>query len=84
MNGRMLTHAAALCITLALTACATAPKQEMSILDAMAAGSMSQPLSCAAMDAATLCVKATRLSKTKDCGCVGRQEIANGGLPGSF
>ena len=84
MNGRMLTRAIALCITLAVSACATAPPQELSILDAMSARSMSGPLSCAAMDAATVCVQTTRLGKDKNCGCVDRREIAGGKLLGSF
>jgi hypothetical protein len=78
MIGRMLTRAAALCIAVTLAGCATTPPQEMSILDAVAARSMSQPLSCAAMDAATLCVQTSRLDKRKSCSCVGRQQLING------
>jgi hypothetical protein len=78
MNGRMLKCAAALCIAVTLAGCASAPPQEMSILDAMAARSTGKPLSCAAMDAATLCVQTSRLDKRKSCSCVGRQQLIDG------
>jgi hypothetical protein len=75
MNGRMLTRGIALCITLALAGCATAPPQELSILDVVQGGSMSQPLSCAALGAATLCVQSSRLDRSKECSCVDRQAV---------
>jgi hypothetical protein len=76
MNGRMLTRGITLCITLALAGCATAPPQELSILDVMQEGSMSKSLSCAALDAATLCVQSSRLDRSKECGCVDRQSVS--------
>jgi hypothetical protein len=84
MNGRMLIRGIAISVTLALTACATAPPhakappQEMSILDAMGTRSNVRPASCAALDAATVCVQASRLDRTKKCGCVERQSLTDG------
>ena len=78
MNGRMLIRGIAICVALALTACATPPPQEMSILDTMGARSTARPMSCAALDAATVCVQASRLDRTKSCGCVERQAITDG------
>jgi hypothetical protein len=82
MNRRTLTRGFALCIALALTACASAPSQELSILDAMAAQPMNKPLACAGMNAATMCVKSTRIGKYKNCGCVDRRELTGGTLRG--
>jgi hypothetical protein len=78
MNRRTLTCGIAVCITLILAGCASAPSQELSILDAMQAGSSSKPLSCAALDAATFCVKSSRLDRSKDCSCVERQSVYDG------
>ena len=79
MNGRMLIRGIALCVTLALAACATAPPQEVSILDAMGeARSTARPMSCAALDAATVCVQSSRLDRTRNCGCADRQSITDG------
>jgi hypothetical protein len=77
MNGRTLIRASAVCIALTLVGCAAAPPQELSILDAMQAGS-TKPLSCAALDAATFCVKSSRLDRSKDCSCVDRQSVYDG------
>ena len=84
MNSRTLTRGLALCITLALAACATTPPQEHSILDAMAEQSLSKPLSCAAMNAATVCMKSSRLDRNKNCACADRHSIANGGMLDTF
>jgi hypothetical protein len=78
MNGRMLIRGIAICLMLALAGCATAPAQELSILDAMREGSTSKPLSCAALDAATLCVQSSRLDRTKDCSCIDRHAVSDG------
>jgi hypothetical protein len=84
MNGRKLTRgiirAAILGVAVALSACATAPPpQELSILDAVADqhSSMGRQ-SCAALNAATVCVKSTRLDQNKKCGCADRQAITDG------
>ena len=84
MNGRTLIRAIASCLTLALAACATAPRQESSILDAMSGRSMSQPQSCEAMGAATVCVQTSRLGPNESCGCVDRHQITDGKRFGGF
>lgn len=81
MTGRMLARTIAICMTLAMTlaitACASAPTQQISILDALAAQSANgHPMSCAAMNAATVCTQTTRLSRDKSCECVDRQQLA--------
>ena len=80
MKGRPLARGIAICTALAVAGCATAPPQELSILDAMNARPTlsGRPMSCAALDAATMCVQSSRLDRTKDCGCVDRQSITDG------
>jgi hypothetical protein len=79
MNGRMLIRCIAIgSFALATAACTTAPPERMSILDVMAAGSSGRPMTCAALDAATLCVKGSRLDRSKKCGCVDRATMADG------
>ncbi len=85
MNGRMLTRGIAPVImsgiALALTACATAPPRELSILEAIDAQRFSMgPQSCAALDAATVCVQSTRLDKSKECSCADRYSLREGKL----
>jgi hypothetical protein len=86
MNGRNLTHriihAAFLGLTLALGACATSPPpKEVSILDAVADQHSSVgSQSCAALNAATVCMRSTRLDKEKKCGCADRHAITDGKL----
>lgn len=65
-----------------LIGCATARPQELSILDAMANGAMMQPQSCAARNAATVCVQTMRLNRVKDCSCVDRRQFMDGRLDG--
>jgi hypothetical protein len=87
MNPKMLTRAIAPLIlsgiALALSACASAPPHELSILEAINAQASSQrfnmgPQSCAAIDTASVCVKSTRLDKGKDCACTDRHSITDG------
>jgi hypothetical protein len=85
MNGRMLirgfVRATLVGITLSLTACATAPPQELSIIEAINdQGFTMGPQSCAALDAATVCVKSTRLDKDKSCSCADRYQLSDGKL----
>src|SRR5690606_4185865 len=79
MNGRTLIRCIAIAaVTLATGACTTAPPEKMSILDVMATGASSGTMSCAALDAATLCVKGARLDRSKKCGCVDKGAITDG------
>ena len=87
MTGRMLTRAIAPVIlsgiALALSACASAPPREVSILDAIDAQASHQrfnmgPQSCAALDTASVCVKSTRLEKGRECACTDRNSITDG------
>ena len=83
MSGKVLTRRIApvitACAALALAACATAPPREQSILDAIdAQGFNLGPQSCAALDAAAICTKSTRLDKGRKCGCADRNSIADG------
>jgi hypothetical protein len=87
MNGKMLTRVIAPLIlsgiALALSACASTPPQELSILDAINAQKSSQrfnmgPQSCAAIDTASVCVKSTRLEQGRECACTDRNSITDG------
>jgi hypothetical protein len=82
MNRLLIRGVTALCIGLSLAGCATTQPQEISILDAMAARSANQPLSCAAMNAATVCVKSMRLDRNQKCECADRSSLANGSFRG--
>ncbi len=76
MNGRMLIRGIAICTTLSFAGCATAPPSELSVLDVMREGPTSKALSCAALNAATLCVQSSRLDRTKECSCVDRHAVS--------
>jgi hypothetical protein len=84
MNGRKLIPGVACVAVLgilgALGACAHAPQtQEMSILDAIENHRSSVgPASCAALNAAAVCEKSTRLDRGRNCGCVDPRSIAGG------
>jgi hypothetical protein len=67
-----------------LSACATPPPQQLSILEAMSAQSLSHPQSCEASNAATVCVQTMRLSRNKNCGCADRRAIAEGHFAAGF
>jgi len=88
MKGKLRRTSVAVLLTslgIALSGCATtAAPQELSILDAMSAQSLSRPQSCAALNAATMCIQTMRLSRNKDCGCVDRQAIATGNFASGF
>jgi pectin methylesterase-like acyl-CoA thioesterase len=68
----------------ALSACATAPPQELSILDAMSPHSLGRPQSCEAMNTATVCIQTMRLSKNKSCSCADRRAISDGNFAPGF
>ena len=86
MNGWKLAHLVVritlLGIVGALSACATAPPAahpEMSILDAIDNQRSSVgPASCAALNAAAVCEKSTRLGTTRNCGCADPHAITDG------
>jgi len=81
----VVTFGLAATLIVSLGGCATAPRKEVSILDAVAAqSSMNPPQSCAAMNAATVCVQTMRLSKNKSCGCVDRGAISEGNFSPRF
>jgi hypothetical protein len=82
MNRLLTRGVTALCIGLSLAGCATSRPQELSILDAIAVRSVSQPLSCAAMNAATVCVKSMRLDRNQKCECADRNSLASGPFRG--
>jgi len=71
-------------VAIGLSGCATSPPQPESILDAMAAQPRNQPLSCEAVNAATVCIQTMRLSKNKSCGCVDRSAVADGSFAPGF
>lgn len=76
MNGWKLTRRigriAILVVAGAIGACAHAPpSQEMSIVEAIANPQVSSgPASCAALNAAAVCEKTTRLDNASQCRCV--------------
>jgi hypothetical protein len=70
-------------IALALSACASAPPRELSILEAIDAQSSSRgfsmgPQSCAGLDTASVCVKSSRLEKSRECSCADLFSITDG------
>jgi hypothetical protein len=71
-------------LAIGLSGCATAPPQPVSILDAMSAQPQNHPLSCEAVNAATVCIQTMRLSKNKSCGCVDRSSVAEGNFAPGF
>jgi len=89
MNARMLARGIVPVImtgvALALTACASTPPRELSILEAINAQGYSRgfnmsPQSCAGPDVASVCVKSTRLEKSRECSCADRFSIKDGKL----
>jgi hypothetical protein len=86
MNGRMLARRIAPLVlagvVLALTGCATSSPRELSILEAIDTqqGFNAGPQSCAALDAATVCVQSMRFDRSKECGCADRYSISEGKL----
>jgi hypothetical protein len=83
-SARVLPVTFVMALAVALSGCATAPPQPLSILDAMSAQPMNHPQSCEAVNAATVCVQAMRLSRNKSCGCVDRGAIADGNFAAGF
>jgi hypothetical protein len=81
---RVLPVAFVMGLGIALSGCATAPPQPVSILDAMSAQPQNHPLSCQAVNATTVCIQAMRLSKNKSCGCVDRSAVAEGNFAPGF
>ena len=70
-------------VALALTACASAPPRELSILEAIDAQAYSTSFntgsqSCAGPDVARVCVKSARLEKSRECSCADRFSIKDG------
>jgi pectin methylesterase-like acyl-CoA thioesterase len=87
MNGklkRISVLALAVGLGITLSGCATAPAQELSILETMSTHSMSHPQSCEAVNAATVCVQTMRMSRNKSCGCADRRAIADGNFGPGF
>lgn len=79
MTFRVFARCIAVSLTLAVTACASAPPPDrLSILDVMEEGASQRPQSCAAMNAATFCEQTSRLDKTRKCSCVDRQSLTEG------
>lgn len=87
MNGRIFARGIVPVIlsgvALALTACASAPPRELSILEAIDAQGYNRGLSlssqsCAGPDVASVCVKSTRLEKSGNCSCADRYSIKDG------
>jgi hypothetical protein len=83
-SARVLPVALVLGLGIALSGCATAPPQPLSILDAVAGQSLNHPQSCEAVNAATVCIQTMRLSKNKSCGCVDRSAVADGNFGPGF
>ena len=87
MKGKLeLTCASILAVglMLALASCATPRPEELPILDAVAAQSLKQRTSCAALNAAMVCEQSMRLSTARTCGCVDRNAISNGNYAPRF
>ncbi|MEJ0036693.1 MAG: hypothetical protein WDO68_11490 [Gammaproteobacteria bacterium] len=84
MNGKKLTRGVARIAVLSvaglLAACAHTPRsREMSILDALDNQRSSLgPASCAALNAAAVCEKSTRLDRGRNCGCADPRAFASG------
>lgn|GEM_PF-2079239 len=73
MIGRMLVRGIVISLTLGVVACASAPHSELSIFEAMEAQQRMAPASCAAVNAATMCVGSSRFDR--QCTCVDRSQL---------
>lgn len=84
MNGWKLTRKvdriAILAVVGAIAACAHAPTEDLSILDALENQRLSHgPASCAALNATAVCERSTRLDGGQDCRCVDTNAITGTG-----